>query len=194
MIWNEHSRDMPDGAHSFLSPSMHSWLNYSDEKLVQTYINKLAAQRGTALHDLACRLIKMKVILPEEEKTLNMYVNDAIHFKMEPEKKLYYSKFCFGTADTIAVTRDLLRIHDLKTGSSKASMSQLEIYTALFFLEYSAYYKPGDLDIELRIYQNDEIQFETPETDTIVHIMDKIVRYGRILEELEERYDEHFES
>ena len=44
MLWNNHSRDMPDGSHSFLSPSLHSWLNYSDEKLVKVYINKLAAQ------------------------------------------------------------------------------------------------------------------------------------------------------
>ena len=194
MIWNEHSREMPDGVHSFLSPSMHSWLNYSDDKLMKVYINKLAAQRGTALHELACKLIKLKVILPPEEKTLNMYVNDAIRLKLEPEKKLYYSKYCFGTADAIGITKDILRIHDLKTGVTKVSMSQLEIYTAIFFLEYSAYFKPGDLKVELRIYQNDEIFMEEPETDTVVHIMDKIVRFSRVLGELEERYDEHFAS
>ena len=194
MIWNNHSRDMPDGAHSFLSPSSHSWLNYSDEKLMRVYINKLAAQRGTKLHEMACNLIKLKITLPDEPKTLNMYVNDAIHYKLEPEKKLYYSKFCFGTADAIGVTKDLLRIHDYKSGSIKASMSQLEIYSALFFLEYSDYYRPGDLDIELRIYQNDDIQVENPDIDTIAHIMDQIVRFDRYLQELEERYDEHFDT
>lgn len=194
MIWNEHSREMPDGVHSFLSPSTHSWLNYTDEKLMKVYINKLAAQRGTALHELACKLIKMKVTLPPEEETLNMYVNDAIRFKLEPEKKLYYSKFCFGTADAIGVTKDILRIYDLKSGATKVSMSQLEIYTALFFLDYSSYFKPGDLEVELRIYQNCDVLKENPDVDTIVHIMDKIVRFSRFLEELEERYDEHFEA
>lgn len=192
MLWNDHSRDMPDGSHSFLSPSLHSWLNYSDEKLVKVYINKLAAQRGTALHDLACRLIKLKKLLPDEKETLNMYVNDAIRLKLEPEKKLYYSKYCFGTADTIGIVKDVLHIHDYKSGTVKASMSQLEIYTALFFLEYSAYYKPGDLDIELRIYQNDNVVIEEPSTDKIVPIMDKIVRYSRVLNDLDIQYNEDF--
>ena len=195
MIWNDHSSEIPEGAHSFLSPSLHTWLNYDDEKLIKTYINRLAAQRGTAIHDTAAKLIKLKISLPEEKRTLNMYVNDAIQFKMEPEKKLYYSKFCFGTADAICVDdhNGILRIHDLKTGVTKVSFAQLELYASIFFLEYS-YYKPGDLKVYLRIYQNDDVLDKNPDTDLILHDMDKIVRFDRILKELEERYDEHFDS
>ena len=39
--------------------------------------------------------------LPKSQKTLNMYVNDAISFRMVPEQILFYSENCFGTADTI---------------------------------------------------------------------------------------------
>lgn len=196
MIWNDHSREIPEGAHSFLSPSLHTWLNYDDEKLVKTYINRLAAQRGTIIHDMAARLIKLKILLPDEQSTLNMYVNDAIRLKMEPEKKLYYSKFCFGTADAILVDErnGILRIHDLKTGATKVSFAQLELYASIFFLEYKSFYKPGDLDVSLRIYQNDDFVDENPDIDLILHDMDKIVRFDRILNELEERYDEHFDS
>lgn len=194
MIWNEHSRDIPEGAHSFLSPSTHSWLNYNDDKLVKTYISRLAAQRGTALHELACKLIKMKVSLPAEEVTLNMFVNDALYYKLDPERKLYYSKFCFGTADAIGIDGDILRIHDMKTGVTKVSMDQLEIYEALFFLEYDSYFRPSDLDSELRIYQNNDIIVGKPDLDRIVHIMDTIKRFDRILNELEERFDEHFDE
>lgn len=48
--------------------------------------------------------------------------------------------------------------------------------------------------IELRIYQNNEILEENPEIDEILPVMDKIQRYSRILEELEENYDEGFDS
>lgn len=193
MIWNDHSRDIPNGSHAFLSPSTYSWAGYNDEKLMETYINKLAVARGTAMHDLACRLIKMKVRLPKNKNTLNLYVNDAITYKMDPERKLYYSKFCYGTADAIGLKDSLLRISDLKTGKTKASFEQLLLYAALFFLEYRQY-KPSDLKVELRIYQNDEVRIEEPETDDIVPRMDKIVRFDRILTELEERYDEGFDS
>lgn len=190
MIWNNHNRDMKDGEHAFLSPSTYSWLNYSDEKLFQTYINKLASVRGTELHALAKDLIKMRILLPDTKQTLNMYVNDAIRLKMEPEVKLYYSKFCFGTADCIGMKDGIIRVWDLKTGKIKASFQQLRIYLALFFLEYPEY-KPGLVDgMETRIYQGDEIRTENPSVEDILPIMDKIVRYTKILGGLEERYDE----
>lgn len=190
MRWNNHNREMKDGDHAFLSPSTYSWLNYSDEKLFQTYINKLASARGTAIHALAKDLIKMRILLPDSKQTLNMYVNDAIRLKMEPEVKLYYSKFCFGTADCIGVKDGVIRVWDLKTGKIKASFQQLKIYLALFFLEYPEY-KPGKMEeMEIRIYQSDEIRTEHPETDEIVPIMDRIVRYSKFLDGLEERYND----
>ncbi len=192
MIWKDFSRSFRDGDHAFLSPSTHSWFNYDDEKLVQSYVSKLAAARGTALHALACNLIKMKVHLPSENRTLNMYVNDAIYFKMRPEEKLYYSKFCYGTTDCISYEEDpgILRIHDLKTGKTRASFLQLEIYAALFFLCYTDYEFRNTKEIELRIYQNDEVLVEHREIDDILPVMDKIKRYSRILEELEGKCDE----
>lgn len=194
MIWNDHSRDIPEGSHAFLSPSTHSWYNYSDDKLLETYVNKLASSRGTLLHSLACGLIQMKVLLPDTSDTLNLYVNDCIRNKMDPERKLYYSKFCFGTADAISIRDNILRIFDLKTGKTKASFLQLMIYAALFFLEYPQY-KPGNLEkIELRIYQNDEVRIQEVEADEIVPIMDKIVRFSKILEEMEDKYDDGFDS
>lgn len=70
--------------------------------------------------------------IAEVSKTLNMYVNDAIGFKMIPEQILFYSENCFGTADTIMFRNRFLRIHDLKTGAIPAHMEQLKIYAALF--------------------------------------------------------------
>ena len=194
MYWNDHKRDIPKDAHAFLSPSSYSWFNYSDDKLLTTYINKLAAARGTALHDLASRCIKLKQTLPNEQKTLNMFVNDAIHYKMESEMKLYYSKFCFGTADAISINNNKLKIFDLKTGIGKTSFMQLRIYAALFFLEYKQYKVSKISEIELRIYQNDEIRIENPGADDIVPVMDRIKRFSKILQELEDKYDEGFED
>ena len=104
---------------------------------------------------------------------------------MQPEQVLFYSYNCFGTADAIAFRKNFLRIHDLKTGVIPASLHQLEIYAALFCLEYEI--KPGELDgIELRIYQNDDILIGNPEADIILPIMDKIVTFDRILDEIKE--------
>lgn len=190
MIWRDFTRAFKDGDHAFLSPSQHSWCNYDDEKLVKTYIRKLAVSRGTALHALACNLIKLKVGLPNLEKTLNLYVNDCIHFKMKPEMKLYYSPYCYGTTDAINFEDDILRVFDLKTGATKVSFLQLEIYAALFFLCYPEIRMANLKDVELRIYQNDEIHTKHPEIDEILPIMDKIKRYSKILERLEEEYDD----
>lgn len=190
MIWNDHSREMPDGFHAFLSPSSHSWINYSDERLMEVYGNKMAAARGTKLHELASKLVGLQVFLPEEEKTLNMYVNDMIRGRLSPERKLYYSKFCNGTADGIGVLENVLHVYDLKTGKIPASFLQLEIYASLFLLEYPEY-KITSLDgIELRIYQNNEVRIENPGPDIIVPIMDKITHFSRALEILEAEFND----
>lgn len=108
-----------------------------------------------------------------------MYVNDAIGFKMTPEQPLFYSENCFGTADAISYRNKLLRIHDLKTGLIPAHMEQLMIYAALFCLEYKV--KPADIDMELRIYQNNEVLYHNPTAEDIVPIMDKIITFDKVI-------------
>ena len=191
MIWNDHSKQVPEGAHAFLGASKYSWLNYTDDKLVETYTNLLAKEKGTELHAIACSLIKNGIELKSSRKTLNMYVNDAIGFRLRPEQILYYSPNCFGTADAIGYSekRKFLRIHDLKTGVTPASLHQLEIYASLFCLEYNI--KPSALKgIELRIYQNNDILIGNPQADDILPIMDKIVHNDKIIERLKEESNE----
>ena len=180
MKWNEHSK--LEGTHAFLSASQYHWLNYSDEKLAETYKNFLAKQRGTELHEFAKRCIELGIKLPNNKQTLSMYVNDAIGFKMKPEQILYYSDNCFGTADSICFRRNFLRIHDLKTGSVQASMHQLEVYDALFCLEYRI--NPSSIKHELRIYQYDDILIEVPEPELIFDIMQKIRSSDKILDKI----------
>lgn len=171
-----------EGKHAILSASKHYWVNYDDEKFDLFYRTFSATQRGTELHDLACRLIRLGVKLPRSRKTLNMYVNDGIGYRMDPEVVLYYSPNCFGTADTISFKGDLLRIHDLKTGVHKASMQQLDIYAALFCLEYG--YDPEKISIETRIYQNDDVDIRNPSSSDILHVMDKIITFDNRISEL----------
>ena len=182
MHFNKHP--MLEGSHAFLSASKYHWINYDDEKLIASYNNFMAAQRGTELHDFAAKCIKLGQRLPKSRKTLNMYVNDAIGYKMSPEQVLYFSENCFGTADTISFKDSFLRIHDLKTGLVPAHMEQLMIYTALFCLEYNV--KPGSINVELRIYQNDDILIANPQTDEIVPIIDKIVSFDKLIRRIKE--------
>lgn len=172
------------GRHAFLSASNPSWVNYDEDKLGMVFANSVAAQRGTELHELAQRLIRLKVKLPETPSTLNMYVNDAIGFRMTPELLLRYSDNAFGTADAVSFRDNILRIHDLKTGLNEAAMTQLEVYAAFFCLEY--HFRPFQIGMELRIYQNDEIKILEPDPDKIFHIMDKIVTFDRYINAMRE--------
>ena len=173
MNWNDHSRLV--GQHAFLSASKYHWINYTPEELAEKYENYQAAERGTELHKAADILIRNKVRQARTKKTFCMYVNDAIGYDMDTEKVLYYSNNCFGTADAISFYNNVLRIHDLKTGVTPAHVEQLMVYAALFCLEY--HYKPDEIRIELRIYQNDEVDIFEPESDSIYSIMDKIVEF-----------------
>lgn len=171
-----------EGKHAFLGASKYHWINYDADKLVDSYTKFQATLNGTVLHDFACQCITLGQKLPKSQKTLNMYVNDAIGFKMKPEQVLYYSDNCFGTADAIIFRNNLLRIHDLKTGVIRAHMEQLEIYAALFCLEYNK--KPSDIDMELRIYQNNEIIVHNPTVEDILPIMDKIITFDKIIDKM----------
>lgn len=185
MNFNEHS-NLKD-KHAYLGASKYSWLNYTEDKLRDAYNRSIAAQKGTEIHEFAATCIKLRQKLPKSEKTLNKYVNDAIGYKMSPERVLYYSDNCFGTADAISFRNGLLRIHDLKTGVTPAHIDQLLIYGALFCLEYKL--KPSDIDMELRIYQNDMIIYHIPEADEILPIMDKIKTFDKILNDIKKEDD-----
>lgn len=180
MKFNTHS-DLKD-KHAFLSPSKHYWTNYDEDKLINVYNKHMDAQKGTKLHDFARQAIELGQKLPRSPKTLNMYINDAIGFNMRPEQILFYSENCFGTADAISFRQKFLRIHDLKNGSTLSSMRQLEIYAAIFCLEYG--YKPSDIDMELRIYQLDQIRTENPSPEDIFNVMDKIVSSDKIVDRI----------
>lgn len=199
MNFNNHSELL--GKHAFLSPSQYSWLNYSVDKLNARYVSSWAQQIGTALHDISRRAIQYRTRLSKSDKKMvvlelmdiykiprdviaqidmdamlanvSAYVKDAIGYKMTPEQPLYFSRYCFGTADAISFEKKKLRIHDLKTGYIPAHMDQLEIYAALFCLEYKQ--KPHDISTELRIYQSGEIQILEPDPDDISNTI-KIIR------------------
>ena len=176
------------GLHAPFSPSQSSWLRYDDDKAITTLLNRKAAELGTRLHAWAKETIDLGIKQPRSKKTLYAYVNDAIGFNMDTEVVLFYSERFFGTADAISYRkgsndRFMLRIHDLKTGKEPVRMEQLEIYAALFCLEYRV--KPGEIDMELRIYQSDEVLYHVPEVDRIVHIMDRIVHLDKLLEKIE---------
>lgn len=180
MNWNRHFH--LEGKHAFLGASQYSWLNYDNDKLVERYFNFKAIERGTRLHALAAEHIRLGIKMPKTKKTLDQYVNDAIGYGMDPEVLLYYSDNCFGTADAISFKKDFLRIHDLKTGVTPASIKQLYIYAALFCLEYEVI--PGNIGMELRLYQNNDVIISNPEVDDIFPIMDKIVTFDKVLQEI----------
>lgn len=170
--------------HAFLGASKYSWLNYDEDKVAESYSRYLAKEKGTELHDFAAKAIKLGQKLQKSKKTLNMYVNDAIGFSMTPEQPLLYSYNCFGTADAISFRNNVLRIHDLKTGQTVAHMDQLMIYAALFCLEYDV--KPSTIDIELRIYQSDDVTIYNPATEEIIDIMAKIVSFDKIINKIKQ--------
>lgn len=186
MHWNKHSA--LEGTHAFLSPSQYSWTNYDDSKLIERFRNHEALERGTELHEYAALAIKHKRKQPRSHETICEYINDGIGYRMDPEVTLYYSRWCYGTADTISFRKEpkvckdkkVLRIHDLKTGETPAKLRQLEVYAALFCLEYA--FRPADLYIILRIYQFDDILEEVATAEKIVPIMDKIKRFTKLIE------------
>ena len=182
MQFNNHYK--LEGLHAPFSASQPSWLRYDDDKAIEVYANKKAAMMGTRLHEWAKNTIDLGIKQPRSKKTIYAYVNDAIGFKMDTEVVLYYSDRFFGTADSICFRNGILRIHDLKTGKTPVHMEQLEIYAALFCLEYKI--KPGEIDMELRIYQNDQIIYHNPTAEDILPIMDKIIRLNKILEKIDQ--------
>lgn len=188
MIFNKHFN--LQGQHALLSASKYHWINYDEDKLDRYFKAQMASRRGSELHALAHDLIRLGVKLPRNTKTLNMYVNDAIGYRMTPEQTLFYSENCFGTPDAISYSEKVrtLRISDLKTGVSQTSEKQLLVYAALFLLEYGKALgiTPFDISIELRIYQNDEVRVYDVDPEEITYIIDKIISFDKRIKELRE--------
>ena len=207
MNFNKHYDKV--GKHAVLSPSSWRWINDDADSLVQRICSQYATTVGDILHSLACRHIKYLIKVNKYDKknmvlellsngipsmvvdmldidsifeTFMIYVNDGIGFKMSPEVVLYYSDNFFGTTDSIAYNENtrFLRIHDFKSGVTPAHIEQLEIYAALFCLEYRI--KPAELgDMELRIYQRSEVLCHTPEPEDILEIANKIIEYDKFI-------------
>jgi len=169
------------GEHAFLSPSQYHWVNYTPNRLAERWTTAQASAYGIAQHLYAQAEIKAGR-LSDHVGTLGMYINDAIQHKMTPEQVLFYSENCFGTADAISFRYKTLRIFDLKTGVIAGSVHQLEIYAALFCLEYEI--DPFKINIELRIYQDNEVVIYDADPDDIVFIMEKIVDFDKQINQL----------
>lgn len=183
MQWNEHIR--LKGKHAFLSPSNYHWINYTVEKLQATYFNRKKVEEGTALHAFAASAIEKKIKLASRKKALYCFVNDSIGFGMDPEVVLYYSDNCFGTADAIKFDDETmtLRVFDLKTGETEAKFYQLDIYSALFCLEYG--YDPRTIRIIERIYQYNGYREYEPDGEYIFNLMETIIKADSVVDRLE---------
>lgn len=195
--------------HAVLSPSKGSWINYDKDKMFSYLCSYYATTIGTLIHELAADLIKSKIKVTKNEarkmiqlklltndvphfaidvgKYVNnfvAYVNDAISFDMDPEVKVEYSKYAFGTADALRFNdkKMQLRIHDYKSGITQPCLRQLEIYAAYFCLEKRI--KPKDLQIELRIYWQEEIITGLPTAADIVPLMDKTIEMDKFIKSL----------
>ena len=182
MNFNRHSELV--GQHAFLSASKYHWINYDIDKLERVYMQARSAQRGTELHAWAHETIRLGLKQEDLPHTLNQYINDAIGYRMSVEQPLFYSPNAFSTADTISFRKNVLRVHDLKTGFTPCGPEQLMVYAALFCLEYK--FKPFDINIELRIYQNNQVKIYEVDPIDIVHIMDKIVTFDNAINRIRE--------
>lgn len=209
MRFNDHS--LLAGKHALLSASKYHWIRYAPEDIAEAYKNGFGQEIGTSLHSLARNMIRHRVKMTRNDKRMIMlhllsdgiprnvfdvdmyfpnlmaYINDAIGFGMVPETILYYSENCFGTADAINPLQSILknrflRIHDLKTGRTPAHMEQLQIYAALFCLEYKC--SPLEMETELRIYQGDEPAVLLPDPHDILEISDKIIAGDKVLKDM----------
>lgn len=171
MRFNQHylRKDTP---HARLSASKYSWLNYDEDKLVESIMAQKATEVGTKRHLMAKHMIEEGIRAEDIPQTFNMYVNDCIGFRMTAEVILFVNEFCFGTADALSFRADTLRVFDYKSGVTVASFKQLLIYAAMFCLEYQM--NPFQIKIEMRIYQNNEIREEIADPDDVSHIIAQI--------------------
>lgn len=175
MRFNKHLRLR--GEHAFLSPSNYHWINYTPNRLAERWTTAQASAYGVFQHEYAQREIDNER-LSDIAGTVGMYINDCIRDRMTTEQVLFYSENCFGTADAISFRYNKLKIRDLKTGVVKGSVHQLEVYAALFCLEYDK--DPFKLSgIELSIYQDDEVIVYDADPEDVYLIMEKIQEFDK---------------
>lgn len=208
MNFNRHLQQ--EGKHAVLSASSWRWLNDDLDSLKRRICSQYAQSIGTILHSIAYKHILYRIKLNKYDKknivlellangvprmvidTLDfdsifenfmVYVNDGVGFRMHPEVVLYYSDNFFGTADAISFNEDerILRIHDYKSGVIPAHIEQLEIYAALFCLEYR--FKPHEIETHLRIYQSNEVLCHDPEPEEIKGVIDTIITFDKFLKQ-----------
>jgi hypothetical protein len=206
MNFNKHFQ--LEGKHALLSASSWRWLYDDEESLIKRIRSQYSTDIGTILHNVAYKHIKYQIKMNKYDKknvmlellsngipgyvvdaldfdsmyeNLMTYVNDCVGFRMKPEVVLYYSNNFFGTADAIKFDEKekFLRIHDYKSGVTPAHMEQLLIYAALFCLEYRI--KPSEIEVELRIYQNNQIVVHNPAPDEITNVMRTIEKREKFL-------------
>lgn len=185
MQFTRHSKLV--GSHSILSASNCHWANDEDDDAFERRLHRMrAAQRGTELHELAQRLIKLRQELPPTGQTLNMYVNDAIGYGLIPEQPLFFSFNAYATADAIGfdIETNTLQCFDLKTGVNPGNPLQLFIYAAYFCLEYDV--EPFDIKYDLRIYQNDAIGMIETYPENIALIKGRIKHYDAMIDRINE--------
>lgn len=207
MIWNKHKE--LEGKHAFLGASQWRWLGWDDETMEARFYSQFSQLIGTAVHELAHDCICSGTKLNKSDRhVVDMYmyknfipkyaydsdyiltnllgfVNDAIGFHMMSEVVLFYSMNAFGTTDAISFNEKekILRIHDLKNGTTPAHFEQLSIYAAYFCLEYNI--DPTTLSkIYLRIYQNCEFVEVEPDPMEIDKIMKLTKNRDLYLEDL----------
>lgn len=200
-MWNDHHE--LEGRHAFLGASQFHWINWDFTTLEQRYFGQYSQLIGTTIHELAHQCICSRTKLNKNDKhvielylnkafvpkaaydseniliNLLPFINDAIGYHMSSEILLYYSNNCFGTCDAISIDEKekIIRIHDLKTGTTPAHMEQLLIYAALYCLEYKK--NPQQYKFILRIYQNFEIIEGSPDYTEIEKFMKIIVEYDK---------------
>lgn len=165
--------------HDFAAKEIMLRHKYTSAKQIQTSIESFIFQKyfdefEFDVKEDGKKLLRELGYLPKQVfDTVKEYITDGTKFRMTPEQPLEYSELFFGTVDCISASNDILRIHDLKTGSIPAHIEQLEIYAALYCLKFSI--KPEELkEVELRIYQNGEILYHKPTGDDILAIMNFI--------------------
>ena len=203
MQWNDHHQ--LEGKHAFLGASNFHWINWTDPIFENRYYSQFSTTIGTTIHALAHDCIINRTKLNKHDRHLieislyhafvpkdaydpdailtNLipFVNDAIGYHMSSEILLYYNSYCFGTCDAILFNEKdkILRIHDLKTGTTTAHFEQLLIYAALFCLEYHK--NPRHFTTELRIYQNFEVSINTPDPSEIESFMELIQNRSQLI-------------
>lgn len=171
-----------EGMHSFLSPSNYHWLNDDEDKIIARYNKRQKAQRGTELHAWAHECIRLARLQPESGDIISQYINDGIRWRMRTEVILFFTLLAFGSVDAVRYDelKRVLRVSDLKTGTTIASFVQLECYAALFCLEYDL--NPFEISIELRIYQGRQVKEVLADPDRIFHVMDRYKTANKIIE------------